>query len=329
MTLTELKYIVALAQARHFGRAAAACFVSQPSLSLAVKKLEDELQVHLFERHSAELQVTPLGEAIVRQAQAVLAQVETLRQLARQGKDPLDGPLALGVIYTIAPYLLPALVPQVIRQTPQMPLILQENFTHRLLEQLRAGEIDCALLAEPFDEAGLAKAALYAEPFVAALPPRHRLTAHAQVDVAALQNEHLLLLGQGHCFRDHVLQVCPEQTAWGEAAGAGSLRQRFEGTSLETLKHMVAAGLGVTLVPRLSVPEGALAQPDDAAAGAARATPSAAAEPLGLSYRPLAGAPPTRRVVLTWRRSFTRYAAVAALRNAIYACALPGCARLS
>jgi len=147
MTLTELRYIVAVARERHFGRAAEACFVSQPTLSVAVKKLEDELDVKLFERGGAEISVTPLGEAIVRQAQVVIEQAAAIKEIAKSGKDPLSGPLKLGIIYTIGPYLLPELVRQAIDRTPQMPLMLQENFTVKLLEMLRTGDLDCAILA--------------------------------------------------------------------------------------------------------------------------------------------------------------------------------------
>jgi LysR family hydrogen peroxide-inducible transcriptional activator len=155
MTLTELKYIVAVARERHFGKAAEACYVSQPTLSVAIKKLEDELEVKLFERSAGEVTVTPLGEQIVQQAQSVLDQAASIKEIAKRGKDPLAGPLNLGVIYTIGLYLLPDLVRQVIARTPQMPLVLQENFTAKLLEMLRAGEIDCAIMAEPFPDTGL------------------------------------------------------------------------------------------------------------------------------------------------------------------------------
>ena len=319
MTLTELKYIVAVAREKHFGKAAEACFVSQPTLSVAVKKLEEELEVKLFERGSGEIAVTPLGAEIIRQAQSVLEQAAEIREIAKRGKDPLGGPLTLGVIYTIGPYLLPELVRHNIERTPQMPLMLQENFTVRLLEMLRTGEIDCAILAEPFPDSGLAVAPLYDEPFMAALPAGHRLAQGDAVTSAQLRGEHMLLLGTGHCFRDHVLQVCPEFA--GFASSGEGIRKSFEGSSLETIKHMVAAGMGVTLVPRLAVPAEALAAQacETAAPGVVRYLP----------VRDGAAAPPTRRVVLAWRRSFTRYEAIAALRNAIYACALPGVTRLS
>ena len=317
MTLTELKYIVAVARERHFGRAAEACFVSQPTLSVAVKKLEEELDLKLFERSANDVTVTPLGEEIVRQAQSVLEQAANIKEIAKRGKDPLAGALKLGVIYTIAPYLLPDLVRQVIERTPQMPLMLQENFTVKLLEMLRTGEIDCAILAEPFPDAGLALAPLYDEPFYAVVPVNHALARGDTVSTEALKQETMLLLGSGHCFRDHVLEVCPEFARF--SSNAEGIRKSFEGSSLETIKHMVAAGMGVTLVPRLSVPKEALAD---------KPRRKRDEDPY-VKYLPFAGDPPSRRVVLAWRRSFTRYEAIAALRNAIYACELPGVTRLS
>ncbi|QJW85586.1 LysR family transcriptional regulator [Ramlibacter terrae] len=317
MTLTELKYIVAVAREKHFGRAAEACFVSQPTLSVAIKKLEDELEVKLFERSANEVSVTPLGEDIVRQAQSVLEQAAAIKEIAKRGKDPLAGPLRLGVIYTIGPYLLPDLVRQAITRNPQMPLMLQENFTVKLLEMLRTGEIDCAIMAEPFPDTGLAIAPLYDEPFMAAVPSTHALAGLKTIEAEVLKKETMLLLGTGHCFRDHVLEVCPEFARF--SSDAEGIRKSFEGSSLETIKHMVAAGMGVTLVPRLSVPKDAFsAKPrrrnDDASF---------------VKYIPFEGEPPSRRVVLAWRRSFTRYEAIAALRNSIYACELPGVKRLS
>jgi len=317
MTLTELKYIVAVARERHFGKAAEACYVSQPTLSVAVKKLEEELDVKLFERSANEVTVTHLGEEIVRQAQSVLEQAAAIKEMAKRGKDPLAGPLTLGIIYTIGPYLLPDLVRQMISRTPQMPLMLQENFTVKLLEMLRTGEIDCAILAEPFPDAGLAIAPLYDEPFLAVVPANHPLAAQTQVTTEQLKQETMLLLGSGHCFRDHVLEVCPEFARF--STNAEGIRRSFEGSSLETIKHMVAAGMGVTLVPRLSVPKEALA---------VKPRRKRDEDPY-VKYLPFEGDPPKRRVVLAWRRSFTRYEAIAALRNAIYACELPGVQRLS
>ena len=306
MTLTELRYIVAVARERHFGRAAEACFVSQPTLSVAIKKLEEELDIKIFERGGSEVSVTPLGEDIVRQAQSVLDQAGAIREIAKRGKDPLAGALRLGIIYTIGPYLLPELVKHTIELYPQMPLMLQENFTVKLLEMLRTGELDCAIMAEPFPDTGLATAPLYDEPFVVALPTAHPLAARESISAEELKRETMLLLGTGHCFRDHVLEVCPEFARF--SSNAEGIRRSFEGSSLETIKHMVASGMGVTVVPALSVLRDA--------------TPH-------LRFVPFSEPVPTRRVVLAWRRSFTRYEAIAALRNAIFACRLDGMSRLS
>ncbi len=317
MTLTELKYIVAVAREKHFGKAAEACFVSQPTLSVAIKKLEEELELKLFERSANEVAVTPLGEEIVRQAQSVLEQAAAIKEIAKRGKDPLAGPLKLGIIYTIGPYLLPSLVRQAIARTPQMPLMLQENFTVRLLEMLRTGEIDCAIMAEPFPDTGLAIAPLYDEPFMVAVPSAHPLASRKSITAQELKTETMLLLGAGHCFRDHVLEVCPEFARF--SSNAEGIRKSFEGSSLETIKHMVASGMGVTLVPRLSVAKESL-----------EPKPRRRKEDESfLRYIPFADDVPSRRVVLAWRRSFTRYEAIAALRNAIYACELAGVTRLS
>jgi LysR family hydrogen peroxide-inducible transcriptional activator len=321
MTLTELKYIVAVARERHFGRAADACFVSQPTLSVAIKKLEEELDVKIFERSANEVSLTALGEEIIRQAQSVLEQAQNIKEIAKRGKDPLAGPLKLGIIYTIGPYLLPELVKKTIALSPQMPLMLQENFTVKLLEMLRTGEIDCAIMAEPFQDAGLALASLYDEPFMAALPSAHPLAMRDSIGAQELKAETMLLLGNGHCFRDHVLEVCPEFARF--SSNAEGIRKSFEGSSLETIKHMVAAGMGVTLVPRLSVPQEALSF---------KPKKGKKVQDQFVRYLPIVDgtdAPPTRRVVLAWRKSFTRYEAIAALRNAVYACDLPGVKLLS
>ncbi len=304
MTLTELRYIVAVARERHFGRAAEACFVSQPTLSVAIKKLEDELDLKIFERGGGEISITPLGAEIIEQAQRVLEQSSAIREIAKRGKDPLAGPLRVGVIYTIAPYLLPALVRRVIERTPQMPLLLQEQLTVRLLEMLRNGELDVAVLAEPFPDQGLAMAALYDEPFVVAVPRGHRLAHGGPLRSEQIRDETMLLLGTGHCFRDHVLEVCPEFARF--SPGSDGIRRSFEGSSLETIKHMVASGMGITILPWMS------AQRDADAGGDGP-----------IRYVPFCEPVPSRRVVLAWRKTFTRTAAVEALRRAVLECELP------
>ncbi|MBN8775441.1 hydrogen peroxide-inducible genes activator [Thiomonas arsenitoxydans] len=309
MTLTELRYIVAVARERHFGRAAEACFVSQPTLSVAIKKLEEELDVRLFERGGNEVSITPIGAEIVEQAQRVIEQAAAIKEIAKRGKDPLAGPLRLGVIYTIAPYLLPELVRNVIKRSPQMPLMLQENFTTRLLEMLRTGELDAAILAEPFPDQGLAVTPLYDEPFLVAVPRTHAMATCKELSAEAIKDETMLLLGTGHCFRDHVLEVCPEFARF--SPSSEGIRKSFEGSSLETIKQMVASGMGITVVPKLSVP---------------RQDVPHAADPSTdhVCSVPFSDPPPTRRVVLVWRKSFTRHEAIAALRQAVMACDLQG-----
>jgi LysR family hydrogen peroxide-inducible transcriptional activator len=312
MTLTELKYIVAVARERHFGRAAEACFVSQPTLSVAIKKLEDELNVQIFERGTSEVSVTPIGEQIVTQAQRVLEQTLAIKEIAKQGKDPLVGPLRLGVIYTIGPYLLPTLVKQMIRRVPQMPLMLQENYTLKLIELLKQGEIDVAIMALPFPETGLMLRPLYDEPFVVALPSGHAWEHRSKIDPDDLKQETMLLLGSGHCFRDHVLGVCPELMRFSQ--NADGIQKTFEGSSLETIRHMVASGVGITVLPRMSVQE---------------VKPQAGGVDSGLlSYVAFDEPVPDRRVVLAWRKSFTRMPAIDAICDAINACELAGVNRL-
>jgi len=306
MTLTELKYIVAVARERHFGRAAEACFVSQPTLSVAIKKLEEELGVQIFERGGAEVAITPVGEQIIEEAQRVLERTSTIREIAQQGKDPLSGPLRVGVIYTIGPYLLPNLIRRMIADTPEMPLILQENFTTKLLEALRQGELDVAVLADPFPDAGLMTQALYDEPFVVAVPRKHPWARRKAIPSAELKGETMLLLGTGHCFRDHVLEVCPEMSRFSQSSGG--IQKTFEGSSLETIRHMVASGVGITVLPLLAVPEGR----DEGL----------------LKYVPFQAPAPHRRVSLVWRKSYPRTQAIAALRAAILAADLPGVQKL-
>ena len=303
MTLTELKYIVAVARAKHFGHAAEACFVAQPTLSVAIKKLEDELGVTLFERGGAEISVTPLGAQIVAQAERVLEQTAAIKELAKQNKDPLSGPLRLGVIYTIGPYLLPPLVKRMIEKTPQMPLILQENFTVKLLELLRQGELDAAIMSLPLPEHGMSMKTLYDEPFVVAMPGQHPWTERKKIPAEDLKSETMLLLGNGHCFRDQVLEVCPEMARF--STPGNGMQRTFEGSSLETIRHMVASGIGLTVLPRASV------QDMDTKEGM-------------LQFRPFASPEPSRRVVIVWRKSFTRKAAIDAICEAVAQCELPG-----
>jgi LysR family hydrogen peroxide-inducible transcriptional activator len=297
LTLTELRYIVAVARERHFGRAAEACFVSQPTLSVAVKKLEEELGVTLFERGPGEVTVTPPGQPIIEQAQRVLEEASRIKELAVAGRDPLAGPLRLGAIYTIGPYLLPKLIPLLRRTAPGMQLHIQESFTHRLAEMLKNGEVDVILIALPFDEPGIATRAVYDEPFLVAIPKGHPWEAKKRVSSEELLKESLLLLGEGHCFRDQVLEFCHSV----RGRDRSPLARTLEGGSLETIRQMVATGVGVTVLP---------------------ATAEAGGGDL-IRILPFARPAPTRRVALAWRRSFPRPEAIEALRQAILACPLP------
>ena len=307
MTLTELRYIVAVARERHFGRAAEASHVSQPTLSVAIKKLEDELGVTIFERGSNEISVTPIGEQIVAQASRVLEQTGAIRELARQGKDPLNGPLRLGVIYTIGPYLLPDFMREMIARVAIMPLILQENYTTKLIEMIKLGELDAAIMALPLPESGLVVQPLYDEPFVVAVPKSHPFAKRRSISAQELKSETMLLLGAGHCFRDQVLEVCPELSRF--SPNPQGIQKTFEGSSLETIRHMVASGIGITVLPQTSVPA---VVPKDSL----------------LTYLPFDAPVPERRVVLAWRKTFPRPAAIEAVRQGVLSCPLPGATKL-
>lgn len=303
MTLTELRYIVTLARERHFGRAAEKCHVSQPTLSVALKKVEQRLGITLFERSSTEVRPTPLGEQIAWQAERVLEESARLDEIAGQGKDPLSGTLRLGVIFTIAPYLLPRLIPALHARAPHMPLYLHENFTVRLAEKLRRGELDVIIVADPFSEPGIVASPLYDEPFCVVLPSGHPLAKQKRLPPEAIAAENLLLLGQGNCFRDQVVQACPKLSEPGGMSGA------LEGSSLETVRHMVASGAGISVVPCSA----AESWPQDEAL---------------IEYRHFVDPAPLRRVLLAWRVTFPRPQAIDAVREAIRGALPPGVRRV-
>ena len=298
MTLTELRYIVAVAQTRHFGRAAERCFISQPTLSVGIKKLEEELGVQLFERGATEISVTPVGTRVIEQAQRVLEEAQRIKELAAQGKDPLSGPLRLGVIFTVAPYLLPTLVPLLKQKAGGMPLIIHENYTQRLLESLRNGDLDCIILALPIDDSGLEITPLYDEDFVVAVPADHAWAARRDIPVDQLSDETVLLLSSGNCFRDQVLAACP---ALSHPQREQSWQKTLEGSSLATIRYMVASGVGITVLPA-----------------------TAATQDRQLVSIPLSGsAAPFRRVAIVTRRSFPRPEAIALICAQLAAHPLP------
>jgi LysR family hydrogen peroxide-inducible transcriptional activator len=300
MTLTELRYLVNLDKERHFGRAAERSFVSQPTLSVALKKLEEELGVLLFERNRGEAKPTPVGERIITQARRVLAEARLIEDLAREGGDELTGPLRFGAIYTVGPYLLPNLVPLMRERTPQMPLVIEENFTARLLEQLRDNELDVVAVALPVDLNGLSSWPVYDEDFIVLVPPDHHWVNVRQIPAKQLAGEPLLLLGPGHCFREQVIEACPKCLD-----GDGEGQRPQTGSSLETIRHMVVGGLGITVLPQSSADN----RPEDRAR---------------LIAKPFAAPVPSRRIALVWRKTFPRRKAIAALRDAILDCGMKG-----
>lgn len=293
MTLTELRYLVALARERHFGRAAEASHVSQPTLSAAIRKLEEELGMPLFERRPREVKVSPEAEALVAQAQRILEQVEQLEQMAHERHDQLGSPLRVGAIFTVAPYLLPVLVPRVRDEAPEMPLFIEENYTHVLRTKLERGDLDAIIVALPFSGGGLVRARLYEESFSVLLPADHPWTAQDTISPDQLLDETLLLLGEGHCFRDQVLELCP---------AIDSERQKnlvqIEGGSLETLRHMVASRMGITVLPDSAVHHNNY-------------------ESGTFAVRPFEQPVPSRTIALVWRDSFPRPRAIEVLRQAV------------
>ncbi|TQV82563.1 hydrogen peroxide-inducible genes activator [Exilibacterium tricleocarpae] len=302
MTLTELRYIVTLSQEQHFGRAAERCFVSQPTLSIAVKKLEDELGVALFERSKTRVQPTPLGEKIVTQAQLVLEQTSIIKDIASAGKDQLSSPLKVGAIFTIGPYLFPHFIPQLQALARNMSLFVEEGYTATLRKRLRKGELDAIIISLPFTEADVITQPLYDESFVVLMTRDHPLAKKSKVRPQDLNEHNVLLLGEGHCFRDQVLETCPNLQPSLEGVN-GRIRTATDGSSLETLRHMVASGLGITVLP-------------SSAAGAAQYAPSL------LVTRPFDDPGPSRTVALAWRASFPRHKAIDVLRTAISQCQL-------
>ncbi|MGI9332632.1 MAG: LysR substrate-binding domain-containing protein [Gammaproteobacteria bacterium] len=303
MTLTELRYIVAVARHGNFGRAAQACFVSQPTLSVAVRKLEDELELTLFERRKSAVSLTPAGKAIVEQAERVLAEAQTLKQLAAGEHDQLHGVLRVGLIHTVGPYILPELVPELTERAPDMPLVVEEDMTANLRRRLDAGGLDVIVIALPFDEPGVLTRALYDEPFVVLLPAAHAWTQRETIAVGELSQENLLLLGPGHCFRDQVLSVCPECINDNPSGQPSALS--LENSSLETIRHMVVSGLGITVAPCT-------------AAGAERYARRL------LAVRRFSPPEPKRTVAMAWRKTFTRPQALECFAGAVLTCALAG-----
>ncbi|MBH0208947.1 MAG: LysR family transcriptional regulator, partial [Nitrospira sp.] len=278
MTLAELQYVVAVAQERHFGRAAERVFVTQPALSLAIKKLETDLGVTIFERRQNKVELTPLGEQIIHQAQRVLEEAERVKILAAQGKDQLNGLLRLGVIATVGPYILPDLVPLLTARAPKMPLELEENLTQNLAGMLKNGKLDVVMIALPFEEPGILTTTLYDEPFQAVVPAGHPWQKKKLLDSRQLGTEKVLLPHAGHCFRQQVLEACPELSR--------SDTEGWQGNSLETIRQMVVSGFGITVMPCSAL--------------------TSKHQNKRLITIKLAEPVPGRRIGLAWRRGYTR-----------------------
>ncbi|MGH8128572.1 MAG: DNA-binding transcriptional regulator OxyR [Gammaproteobacteria bacterium] len=276
MNLRDLRYLVALDEHRHFGRAAEACFVSQPTLSTQLKKLEKELDTVLIERAPREVLFTDAGKAVLAQAREILERADRIRGIARQAENPGACTLRVGIFPTLAPYLLPHILPKVHQRFPQLELLLVEEKTEEVLARLRAGRLDAVLVALPVPDETLHTEYLFDEPFVLALHESHPLASHRTIAFDDLAGQRLLLLEEGHCLRDQALEVC-------HLAGA-SERSGFRATSLETLRYMVAAGVGVTLLPVLAT------QPPVARAESVRLVPF---------RKPV----PHRKIAMLWRTS--------------------------
>ena len=289
MTLTELRYIVAVAQERNFRRAAEKSFISQPALSLAIQKLEEDLGAKIFERGKNKVTITPVGAEIVEQAHRALEEVGRIREIARQGKDQLASTLRLGIIYSVGPYLLPDLVPALKKIAPQMPLEIEENITANLDTLLRNGKLDVIIIALPFGDSSILTRPLYDEPFEVVVSNEHRWIERHSIKAQELATEKILLLDSGHCFSNQVAEACPELRRNGANIQ--------HGTSLETIRNMVASGLGITVLP--------------ASANSARYR-----SPL-IKTIPFAKPIPLRRIALAWRKSFARDQAIDALIKAI------------
>lgn len=276
MNLRDLRYLVALADLKHFGRAAEACFVSQPTLSTQLKKFEDELGVSLIERNPRNVLLTDVGEAVVARARVMLREADEIRAIARRAKDPESGTVKLGIFPTLGPYLLPHIVPDIVARYPKLELILVEEKTEVILKKLAEGDLDCAILALPIADEKLHTEFLFEEDFILAVPRQHAMARLKKVKLADIADAHLLLLAEGHCLREQALEVC-------HTSGAGE-RAGFRATSLETLRHMVAANVGMTLLPALTV------HPP---------SPVTAA----IKLIPFSDPPPHRRIAMVWRRT--------------------------
>ncbi|OGT42684.1 MAG: DNA-binding transcriptional regulator OxyR [Gammaproteobacteria bacterium RIFCSPHIGHO2_12_FULL_40_19] len=275
MNIRDLQYLVALADYRHFGKAADSCFVSQPALSMQIKKLEKHLGIQLLERTNKSVMLTPTGAILAERARLILNQVNELREIAKSAKDPFSGELTIGIIPTLAPYLLPHIIPKLSAAFPKLEIYLIEEQTAFLIEKLKQGKLDTAILALPISESVFTISPLFEEEFMLALAPTHALAKRKTIKQSDLQNTNLVLLEEGHCLREQALAICHMVNA--------QENKNFRATSLETLRHMIAAGVGSTLIPLLAC------QPDD-----------------GICYVPFSKPKPFRTIGMLWRTASTK-----------------------
>lgn len=288
MTLSELRFVVAVAKERNFRRAAEKCFVSQPALSLAIKKLEEDLGVLIFERSRTDVSPTPIGEQIIEQAIRAIEEVAHIREIAKQGTNQLGGAFRLGLIYSVGPYLLPEIIPILRVTAPDMPLDIEENLTAQLEAQLKSGVIDAAIVALPFEAAGIKTMPLYDEKYVVMVPIDHPWANRTSIKAEDLAEENVLLLNSGHCYSHQVLEACPDLSRKGQV---------LQGNSLETIRNMVSSNLGITVLPCSAATERHV-------------------NPL-VKVIPFAAPVPVRRIALAWRKSYARELAVNCLADAI------------
>lgn len=293
MNLRDLKYIIAVAETRHFGKAAQKCFVSQPTLSGQIKKLEDELGVAIFERTNRSVEVTPFGDNVIAHARQIMEQADAIEQLARAHQDPLAGPLRIGAIPTLSPYLMPLILAPLKKQYPQMKLVLSEELTDTLLQRLRKHEIDAALLATPVLDTDLESLPLFDEPFWVAYPSHHPFYTKQSITRRDLDNENLLLLSEGHCLASQAMEVCHMK----ERQNQGEMSD-LRASSLETLIQLVKADFGITLVPALAM-------------GGTWTSGS------GVVAQPLKIADASRRISLVYRQSYPRRSALKAFADTL------------
>jgi LysR family hydrogen peroxide-inducible transcriptional activator len=288
MTLSELRFVVAVAKERNFRRASEKCYVSQPALSLAIKKLEEDLGVKIFERSRTDISSTPIGEKIIEQAIKALEEVNHIREIAKQGNNQLSGVFRLGLIYSVGPYLLPEIIPILRNSSADMPLEIEENLTAQLETQLKNGVIDAAVIALPFDVPGINTMPLYDEKYVVMVPVGHAWANRASISAEELADENVLLLNSGHCYSHQVLQACPDLSRKGQV---------LQGNSLETIRNMVASNLGITVLPCSAATERYI-------------------NPL-VKVIPFSEPAPVRRVALAWRKSYARELAISCVADSI------------